>query len=99
MEGAAGMAAVVVMVVEEDTLDSLVVELAAVVHFLEEVHDQLRTILQVGLFKEDPLAIRLPVQGMDGMVGDTTDIVPTVLEAGMHRGMAMAHLLELSGVG
>jgi hypothetical protein len=64
----------------------------------------LRTVLQSDPFVEDrfkerPLAIRLLVQVMDGMEGDTTDIVPTVLEAGMHRGMAMAHLLELSGVG
>ena len=45
---------------------ALVVELAAVVHFLEEAHNHLRTILQVDRFvvdqfKEDPLAIRLPV--------------------------------------
>jgi hypothetical protein len=68
------------------------------------VHKQLHTIFQVDpfvedQFKEDPLAIRLPVQVMDGMVGDTTDIVPMVLEAGTRRGMAMVHLLELSGVG
>jgi len=79
-----------------------VVELAAVVHFLEEAHNQLRTILRVDLTadhtKRHPLAIQLQVAVMDIMEAGTTDIIPTVLEAGMRRGMAMVHLLVLSGV-
>jgi hypothetical protein len=43
------------------TVVALVVELAAVVHFLEEAHKQLRTIFQVDPTMEDPLAIRLLV--------------------------------------
>jgi hypothetical protein len=76
----------------------------AVVHFLEEAHNRLRTMLQadrfvVDQFKEDPLATRLPVQVMGGMVEDTMDMVPTASEAGTRRGIAMVHMQELSGVG
>ena len=83
---------------------ALVVEELVYVHFLEEAHDRLRIILQVdpfmeGPFKEGPLAIRLPMQVMDGMEGDITDTVLMVLEAGMRRGMAMVPMLELSGAG
>ena len=86
------------------------VELAAAVHFLEEAHDHLRTILQVDPFMEDLLAGRhsmvvdslatlLQEAVMDIMEAGTTDIILTVSEAGMRRGMAMVHMLVLSGAG
>jgi hypothetical protein len=48
--------------------------------------------------EEDPIVIQLQVAVMDIMEADTTDIIPTVLEAGTIHILVMVHMLVLSGV-
>jgi hypothetical protein len=53
--------------------------------------------MRVDPIMEDPLATLLQVAVMDIMEAGITDIIPTVSEAGMRRGIATVHLPVLSG--